>query len=141
MYNEVFSLNLVLKCVRLSYFHLWNSEPDCTKLLHCKPDPVKPAVMCRQMRKHSVVEFNWDSLLIGLNPSSNILRFTTFWKVVLFLSSGKETLCGPHRLIYSQSLGTTETVNLYRYTPENSSSPYNRKMAIEKLKSDYKTQK
>jgi len=50
-------------------------------------------------------------------------------------------LGGPHRVRYSQSLGATETVNFFRYTPENSSSPYNRKMVIEKLKSDFKIQK
>ena len=135
MHNEVFPLNLVLKCMRSSYFHIWNSEPDCMKLIHCKPDCVEPTIMCRQMRKHSVTEFNWDSLLIW--TKSIILRFT-FWKVVLFVSSGKEapTLVDPTDWAVL-SLGITETV----YTPENSSSPYNRKIAIEKLKSDYKSQK
>jgi len=76
----------------------------------------------------------------GLNPSSKIHNILEGGSVSVFRQRSAY-LGGPHSLSYSQSLGTTETVNLFRYTPENSSSPYNRKMAIEKLKSDYETQK
>jgi len=67
-----------------------------------------------------------------------------FWKLAVFLSSGKEApnLAGPlHRAILS--LGTIETVNLLRFVPENRSSPsvMNGKMALKKLKIDCKTQK
>lgn len=49
-----------------------------------------------------------------------------FWKPALLLSAGKEApkLIGPHTSTYSQSLGTIETLNLLRYVPENSSSPW-----------------
>jgi len=42
-------------------------------------------------------------------------------------------------LRYSQLLGTTETVNMFRYAPENNRGS-NRKKATEKLKLDYVTQ-
>jgi hypothetical protein len=51
-----------------------------------------------------------------------------------------DTPDGPLSLSYSQSLGTTETVNMFRYAPENNRGS-NRKMATEKLKLDYTTQK
>jgi hypothetical protein len=47
-----------------------------------------------------------------------------FRKPSLFLSSGKAPLPGgPLRLGCSQSLGTIEAVNFFRYAPENRSSP------------------
>jgi len=32
--DEVFSLNLALKCVRSSSIHVWNTKPDCFQLDH-----------------------------------------------------------------------------------------------------------
>jgi hypothetical protein len=64
--------------------------------------------------------------------------------MALFLSSGEEAsnLVGPlDRAV--QSLGTIETGNLLRYTPENKFSPrvITGKMAIGKLKINCRTQK
>ena len=42
MKDEDFSLNLVLKYVRLSYIHIWGGELYCTKSDHSELDHVEP---------------------------------------------------------------------------------------------------
>ena len=40
MQDEVFPLNLVLKCVLSSEIPIWSTDPDHTKLGHSEPDHV-----------------------------------------------------------------------------------------------------
>jgi len=43
MPDEVFSLNLVLKYVRLSSAHVWGAEPNCSKPDHAEPNNGLPS--------------------------------------------------------------------------------------------------
>jgi len=55
-----------------------------------------------------------------------------FWEAARLLSSAQAPIL---------SLGTTETVNLPRYAPQNRSSPRVLKLVTEKIQINYKTQK
>ena len=90
------------------------------------------------------VWFNDTSKFFGLCPSSKFCLKQRYVSEAAFLAilMHRCTKPGAHlRSSYSQSLSTTETLNLLRYALENRSSPrgHNRKIATENLK-NHKTQ-
>ena len=118
MQDKVFSLNLVLKYLRLSSTHAWTAKQDRSEPDHVRQ---KQVLYCKLKTKDSRIGLvNWNSVFF---TTYNVLKKDISEAGPVSILRKRSTKPGRQiRLSYSQWLGITEIVSL-RYVPENRSSP------------------